>query len=266
MHPVCSRGCKKVFLSASFSRFSKEQVLGKTVDEEAETTPLWQETCLDRCSSLSNCSLVSNINKLHNWTNIYTYFTLTHIHFYCKANRILLLVEIFLSPPNVLRNAQSAKGAEPTENPLFPEHTQCSWGQHNFFSHGALWRCFIKAKGGRRNLHWYCDGYSYKQRASKSVGMSPWQLSTVLKFSPKELWQWKFLGEKRIKENSWLELIDTKSLQYKERWTIELLTEKGMSGKEKRELYLIPIGLLLPADNFVLPVWIRVSQIFRGPG
>lgn len=59
--------------------------------------------------------------------------------------------------------------------------------------------------------------YSYKQRASKSVGMSPWQLSTVLKFSPKELWQWKFLGEKRIKENSWLEVIDTKSLRYKER-------------------------------------------------
>lgn len=88
-----------------------------------------------------------------------------------------------------------------------------------------------EVKGGGRNqcccccLH--CDCSRCKQGPS---GVSPWQLSTVLKFTPKELGQWKFLREKRTEENSWLDLIDMKSLQYNNRWTVELLWKK--CGKE----------------------------------
>jgi len=59
------QGLQKVFLSFSSSCLSKEQVLGKTVEEEAET-PFQQETWFSRLSSRSDCSSVSNINKLYN--------------------------------------------------------------------------------------------------------------------------------------------------------------------------------------------------------
>lgn len=97
-------------------------------------------------------------------------------------------------------------------------------------------------------------------RGLQSLQVCHCQLSTVLKFTPKELWQWKFSGEKRTKENSWLDLIDVKSLQCNNRWTIELLTVKGRrlkNGKEKRTL-LFSDQVALTSWYLVSPVWIRV--------
>lgn len=121
-----------------------------------------------------------------------------------------------------------------------------------------------EVKGGGRNqccccscLH--CDCSRWEQGASKP-GVPPWQLSTVLKFTPKDLGQWKFLREKRTKENSCLKLIDMKSLQHK-RWTAELLTVKEMSlnnSKEKRTL-LFSSQVPLRADT----LWYQSESVFQ---
>lgn len=124
-----------------------------------------------------------------------------------------------------------------------------------------------EAKGGGRNqcccCCWQCDCSRWKQEAS---GVSPWQLSTVLKFTPKELGQWKFMGEKRAKEKSRLELIDMKSLQYNNRWTVELQTVKEMclnNGKEKRT-QLFPSQVALISWYFVVSVWVSVPNFLAG--
>lgn len=240
---MCSRGCRTYLSLLPPPVSTRSKSLGNR-GGRSRAPSRWQETWQDGFSSLPDCSSVS---KLHTWTNIYTFTLYTDPHsllFLCSqvlSQRILLLVEVFpFPPPKMFKETQSQqKGLNQEKTHCFQKrHIQYSWDS-TVCSHMMP----HEVQGGGRNLCCcccccsHCDCSRCKQGASKSAGVLLWQLSKVLKFTPKELWQWKFLGEKRTKENSWLELIDMKSLQCNNRWTVELLTVKERSwnsSKEKR--------------------------------